>query len=66
MTYTTSSSALARAQWIEDFKAAVRRVHPAMVDLLDWRAVYNYRDSGYTPAQAAERYVDAKKISNRP
>ena len=60
---TTSSSAIARAQWIEDFKVALSKVAPHLALSVTWRAVYHYRDSGYKPAEAVERYVDAKKIS---
>ena len=59
----TSSQALAQAQWVEDFKSALSKVAPHLALSLTWHAVHNYRLSGYTPAEAVERYVDAKKIS---
>ena len=60
---TRSSAAAAKAAWMAAFEQAVLALEAKHAGQIVWADATHLFNSAYTPAQAAERYVAAQKVS---
>jgi len=59
----TSSSALRKANWLMDFQEIVNLADESTYGKIQWDDAVHLFNSGYTPAEAAARYLSALRNS---
>jgi hypothetical protein len=59
----TSSAATLKAKWMARFEAVVNAQDPATVGKIKWHDATHLYNSGYSPVEAATRYLSALRNS---